>query len=382
MKEIKVALIGGSGFMGRAHSLGYSLVSVLAGAELSVRKSVLVDVDAAVAARSATELGWERSSADWRAVVADPEIDVIDIVTPPGLHREIALAAIEHGKHVFCEKPITNDLAGAIEMREAAEARGTITQVGFNYRHISAISFLKGLLDEGRLGVPLQFRGEYLTDALFFIDDFGWRGSRASGGSGATGDIGSHIVDVAEYLLGPIARVCAVQRTKRRDAMDDGWHDEAERRAADRLDDAGTWIAEFENGAIGTFSIGLYSSGRKNALTFEIDASKGSVEFDWNERDKFRVSYVADPADHSGLRTVEVTGAHPDVWYPVPGLGQGYLDGTATQLRRFLTAVATGGSGSPDFADAVRVQRVIDAIDESARNGAWVEVASVSAVAG
>jgi predicted dehydrogenase len=379
MREVKVALIGGSGFMGRAHSLGYSLVSVLAGADIAVRKSVLVDVDAETAARSATELGWERSSHDWRAVVADPEIDVVDIVTPPGLHREIALAAIAHGKHVFCEKPITNDIASAEEMLAAAEARGVLTQVGFNYRHISAISFIKKLLDEGRLGVPLQFRGEYLTDALFFIDDFGWRGSRASGGSGATGDIGSHIVDIAEYLLGPIARVCAVQRTKQRQPMSDGWFDERERVDADRLDDAGAWIAEFESGAIGTFSIGFYSSGRKNALTFELDASRGSVEFDWNRRDKFSVSYVDDPSDHSGPRSVEITDAHPDVWYPVPGLGQGYLDGTATQLRRFLLAVAGTGTGAPDFASAVRVQRVIDAIDVSARTGAWVDVAAVVA---
>jgi predicted dehydrogenase len=374
MKDIKVALIGGAGFMGRAHSLGYSLASVLGDLNARVHKSVLVDVDPDAATRAAAELGWERASSDWRAVVADPDIDVIDIVTPPGLHREIALEAIAYGKHVFCEKPITNDLPSAIEMSDAAGRAGVTTQVGFNYRHISAISHIRNLIDSGRLGVPLHFRGEYLTDALFFIDDFGWRGSRASGGSGATGDIGSHLIDLAEYLLGPISRVSAVQRTKRRESPGDGWFDEQTRRADDRLDDAGAWIAEFENGAIGTFSIGFYSSGRKNALTFEIDASRGSVEFDWNARDKFAVSFIDDPEDRSGLTTVEATTAHPDVWYPVPGLGQGYLDGTAIQIRRFLNAVATGGTGAPDFASAVRVQRVVDAVEESARTGAWVDL--------
>jgi predicted dehydrogenase len=313
MKDIKVALIGGAGFMGRAHSLGYSLASVLGGLDARVHKSVLVDVDPDAANRAATELGWESASSDWRAVVADPDIDVIDIVTPPGLHREIALEAIAHGKHVFCEKPITNDLPSAIEMSDAAVRAGVTTQVGFNYRHISAISHIRNLIDSGRLGVPLHFRGEYLTDALFFIDDFGWRGSRASGGSGATGDIGSHLIDLAEYLLGPISRVSAVQRTKQRESPGDGWFDEQTRRVDDRLDDA-------------------------------------------------------------GLTTVEATTAHPDVWYPVPGLGQGYLDGTAIQIRRFLNAVATGGTGAPDFASAVRVQRVVDAVEESARSGAWVDV--------
>lgn len=374
MDDIRVALIGGAGFMGRAHSLGYSLAAVLGGVPARIVKSVLVDVDAAAAERSAAELGWLSSSSDWRAVVANPEIDVIDIVTPPGHHKEIALAALAAGKRVFCEKPLANDLASAIEMSDAAAVAGVTTQVGFNYRHISAISQIRDVIASGSLGTPLHFRGEYLTDALFFIDDFGWRGSRASGGSGAVGDIGSHIIDIAEYVVGPIARVCAVQRTKKRGAEGEDWFDETERRAADRLDDAAAFVVEFENGAIGTFSVGFYSSGRKNALTFEVDASRGSVEFDWNHRDKFHLSMISDPAERSGLTAVEVTAEHPDVWYPVPGLGQGYLDGTAIQIQRFLTAVAENRASSPDFADATRAQRVVDAVEASSRTGAWVDL--------
>jgi predicted dehydrogenase len=375
MKEIKVALIGGSGLMGRAHSLGYAVAPIMAQLDVVIRRSVLVDVDAARAEEAARNLGWERASDDWRAVVADPDIDVVDIVTPPGLHREIALAAIANGKHVFCEKPLANDDASAVEMWQAARDAGVVNQVGFNYRHISAITFIKTLLDQGKLGVPMHFRGEYLTDALFFIDDFGWRGSKETGGSGAVGDIGSHIIDVAQYLCGPVTRVAALKRTKDRDDKELGWLPEAATKSGTYLDDASAFVAEFENGAMGTFSAGLYSSGRKNALTFSIDGSLGGVAFDWNNPDQLQVSYVGDPEDHSGLRTVEITGAHPDVWYPVPGLGQGYLDGMATQLSRFVAAVASGAKSShPDFESAARVQQVATAVIESAETGSWVTV--------
>lgn len=372
MKDLRIALIGGAGFMGRAHSIGYSLASVLGTGDVRIEKSVLVDVDKDAAAKSALDLGWNSSSSDWRKVVEDPSIDVIDIVTPPGFHAEIALAAIENGKHVFCEKPLANDVETSNRMARAAIEAGVTTQVGFNYRHISAVSQIKKIIDSGDLGEMLSFRGEYHTDALFFIEDFGWRGSRASGGSGATGDIGSHVLDLASYLMGPITRVCALQRSINRDRPGAGWLDEESRRSLDKLDDASVFIAEFENGAVGTFSVGFYSSGRKNALTFEIDGSAGSVEFDWNHRDKFKLSMVNDEFSRSGLTDVEVTNSHPDVWYPVPGLGQGYVDGTAIQIQHFISAIASGSDGVPNFASAARIQQVVDAIDKSAETGAWV----------
>ncbi|SDW87805.1 Predicted dehydrogenase [Arthrobacter sp. cf158] len=373
MKEIRVALIGGGGFMGRAHSLGYSVATQLSEVDFRVRKSILVDVDGDAAALAASALGWEASSADWRSVVASPDIDAVDIVTPPGLHKEIALAAIAHGKHVFCEKPITNDVPGALEMWDAAREGGVTNQVGFNYRHIPAITHAKELLSPGKLGAPLQFRGTYLHDALFFISDFGWRGSKATGGSGATGDIGSHLIDIAEYLCGPIVRVSALQVTRDRSHADSGWHKTTDAERGELLDEAATWIAEFENGTIGTFSAGFYSPGKKNALAFEIDATGGAVAFDWNNPDQLIVDLLDDQAAVAGPRTVEVSqGIQEDVWYPVPGLGQGYVDGMAIQLRRFLQAIADDRPATPNFGEAVRIQQVIDAIEQSAFTNAWV----------
>jgi predicted dehydrogenase len=307
--------------------------------------------------------------------VASPDIDVVDIVTPPGLHKEIALAAIAHGKHVFCEKPITNDVPGALEMWDAAHEAGIVNQVGFNYRHIPAITQARDLLASGRLGAPLQFRGTYLHDALFFMSDFGWRGSKATGGSGATGDIGSHLIDIAEYLCGPIARVSSLQVTRDRSKADGIWLDATQVAGGNDLDEAAVWLTQFESGAIGTFSAGFFSPGKKNSLTFEIDATKGSVAFDWNNPDQLIVGLLDDPAEIAGPRTVELAqNVQNDVWYPVPGLGQGYIDGMAIQLRRFLQAIADGSPAHPNFGEAVRIQQVVDAIEESAVSNAWAKI--------
>ncbi|MCW3492635.1 Gfo/Idh/MocA family protein [Microbacterium sp. SSM24] len=377
MKEISVALIGGGGFMGRAHSLGYAVAPLLSTAGFRVRKAVLVDVDPQSAAHAAEQLGWESSASDWRSVIARDDIDVIDIVTPPGLHKEIALAAIAHGKHVFCEKPITNDVPGAIEMADSARLAGVTNQVGFNYRHIAAISHARKLLESGVLGAPLQFRGTYLHDALFFIEDFGWRGSKATGGSGATGDIGSHLIDIAEYLCGPIRRVCGLQVARDRSSADAGWLDGDGAGEGGGLDEAATWLGEFENGTIGTFSAGFFSPGKKNSLTFEIDATRGSVAFDWNNPDQLIIDMIDDDPSLAGPRTVEISQSEqPEIWYGVPGLGQGYIDGMATQLRRFLDAVASGGDAHPDFSEAVRVQQVVDAVELAAKSDAWVVIPS------
>lgn len=360
--------------MGRAHSLGYAVAPLLQDLDIFARRDLLIDRDPSAAASAAERLGWARSGSDWRSAVADPDIDIIDIVTPPDLHEEIAVEALRNGKHVFCEKPITNDPVSALRMAEAAEKTNAVTQVGFNYRHISALSAIKGLVEEGQLGHPLQFRGTYQQDPLFFIDDFGWRGSRSTGGSGATGDIGSHIIDIAQYLCGQIVRVSAIQRVKSKLDRSHGWMAQAD---PDLLDEAATWLAEFESGAIGTFSAGFLSYGHKNHLTFSLDSTGGSVMYDWNQPAQFEVALASEPSDSSGFKTVLVSAEHPDVWYPVAGLGQGYIDGTALQIRHFLEAIAGKRQASPSFRDAAQVQAVVQAITTSAQDGTWTDVESL-----
>jgi predicted dehydrogenase len=369
LKELRVALIGG-GFMGRAHSLALALAPLAEDLGVTLRRQVLVEATPELAEDAARRLGWSASSSSWEDVVASPDIDIIDICTPPTLHRDIAVAAIRAGKHVFCEKPITNNADEAEEMHAVAATAGCVTQVGFNYRHTPAVSYAKQLLDSGRLGEPLQFRGSYLQDAAFNADPHRWRATKATGGSGMIGDIGSHILDIAELLFGDITRVCALARSKGPNSAD-GWVPETTRVGRDLLDDAGVWIAEFSNGALGSFAVSGYASGRKNQISFGFDASRGAVDFDWNHREEFRVSYVDEPADHSGFRTVHTNNQHPDGWWRLAGLGTGYVDVMAIEFQKFLRAIVAGTRAHPDFGDGARIQRIVEAVRFSAASGQW-----------
>ncbi|MDQ0615358.1 putative dehydrogenase [Microbacterium sp. W4I4] len=376
MNELRVALIGGNGVMGKAHSLGYSLAPLMADLGVSIRKAVLVDATDELAADAAQRLGWEESSSNWREVISRPDIDIIDIVTPPHIHKEIAVEALKLGKHVFVEKPITNDSTEALEMWEAQVASGAAGQVGFNYRHIPAIQFAKKLVDEGRIGTALQFRATYLQDVLLNVIDFGWRGKTSTGASGMIGDIGSHVMDMAEYLNGDIVRVCGLARARENGAAPEvGWLTEDKRAARDMPDQAGVWVAEFANGAIGTFAVSLVASGRKNLIRWELDGTKGALEFNWNRREELGISYADDPADHSGFRSVLSTHEHEDVWYNVPGLGLGYVDDNAIQMYKFVKSIAEHKLAHPNFGEAAHTQQLVEAVLESSKTGTWVDVA-------
>ncbi len=359
--------------MGRAHSAAYAVAPVVSPLGAEIIKELLIDVDADLAGRNAKQLGWNRFGVDWRDAVADPDIDIIDISTPPQFHEEIAVAAIGAGKHVFCEKPVTNLATEAETMAAEARASGVVTQVGFNYRHTPAVSFAKHLLDSGRLGVPLQFRGAYLQETHFHADPNRWRARKTSGGSGMIGDIGSHILDMSEHLLGDVIRVAA--RIRAWDRGDGGWMSEERRRGDDVVDDGGVWIAEFANGVIGSFAVNALSSGRKNQIKFELDATLGSVEFNWNEKESLRVSYVDEDSDHLGFRTIHTNDQHPDGWWRLAGLGTGYIDVSAIQFQKFVRAILAGERGRPDFSDAAHIQQVVEALHEAASTHRWVDVA-------
>jgi predicted dehydrogenase len=376
MKELRVALIGGSGFMGKAHSLGYALAPVLGDLGVQIHKEVLVDVTQELADKAARELGWNRSATDWHEVIADPSIDIVDIVTPPNFHAEIARAAIAAGKHVFSEKPITNSAEEAVAMWEDASAAGVRSQVGFNYRHIPAITLAKRIIEKGDIGVPLQYRSFYFQDGGVVRPNanFGWRGSKATGGSGMVGDIGSHIIDMAEYLNGEILRVTGRARARVSRAPEDGWMDDAARISDDIVDDSAFWLAEFANGSVGTFSVSGSASGRKNQIRFELDGTRGALAFDWNHREELQISLVSDPEDLSGFRTVLSSEKHEDVWYPVAGLGLGYPDDTAIQLRHFIASIVENKLSHPNFGEGAHVQQVVEAVYESAKTGQWVDV--------
>lgn len=372
MKELRIALIGG-GFMGKAHSLAYGIAAEAQDLGVRLRKEVLVEVSPELARTSAERLGWASHSTSWEETVERSDIDIVDVCTPPDLHARIAIAAVRAGKHVFCEKPITNSYAEAHEMDVAAQLAGCVTQVGFTYQSTPAVTFAKQLLDSGRLGEPLEFRGTYLQDAAFGADPHRWRALRATGGSGMVGDIGSHILGMGEHLFGDISRVAALVRTKG-PGLSEGWVSEEERLGKDLLDDAGVWIAQFQSGALGSFSINAYAPGRKNEIAFAFDCTKGAVEFNWNRREEFRVAYMDEPKDHLGFRTIHTNDQHPDGWWRLAGLGTGYVDVTAIQFQHFVKAILSGGRSRPDFRDAARIQMIVEAVRSSAASGLWVEI--------
>lgn len=372
MKEYRIALIGGAGFMGQAHSLGWALTSALTGSRGIAVRQVLVEATDEIAESAAERFGWIESSSNWREVINRPDIDIVDVVTPPNLHEEITLAALAAGKHVFVEKPVTNSAEQALAMRDAAEAANRANQVGFNYRHIPAITYAKKLIDDGAFGVPLQYRSSYLMHDFFTGGGTGWRAEKKTGGSGVVGDIGSHVLDIAEYLNGDIVRVVSTMRALEGDRS--AWVPEKDRIAKDLVDQSAVWLAEFANGCIGTFAATGFSAGNNNHITFNYDGTLGAMRFDWNDREALEVAYVNDPPEQSGYKRFLSGPAHADVWYIVAGLGLGYVDGTALELQKFLNAIVDDQVAHPNFGEAAHVQQVVEAVEESAQSHAWVDV--------
>jgi len=376
MRELRIALIG-AGFMGKAHSLAYAMAPVAFKLPVQLHRQVVVEVTEELAAAAARNFGFAEAHTDWRTIVERDDIDIVDIVTPNDSHEPIAVAAADHGKHVLCEKPLALDAAAAERMWHHAERAGVVNMVGFNYRHTPAIAYARQLIAQGQLGTPYQLRINYLQDWGMSGAQLVWRFERRRAGSGAIGDIGSHAIDCAEYLMGPIRRVLgrlATFTTER--ALPGG---EGQLGTVD-VDDAATFLADFESGATGLFAATRHALQRKNQLAFELDAARGALRFNWDSRDELDVALIDDPEPVSGFRRLSLGPAHPDPWWPIGGMGSGYLETTANQIRDFIDAIVSGGTARPNFADGAHVQQVVDAVIASARSDAWVDVNS--AVAG
>ncbi|HEY3110497.1 MAG TPA: Gfo/Idh/MocA family oxidoreductase [Chloroflexota bacterium] len=392
MRKLNVALIG-AGFMGKAHSLAYAAMPMFfwPPPAMPVRK-VIVDATEELAREAATRFGFESSSADWRRVVADRSIDLVDIAVPNDLHAEIAIAAAGAGKHVICEKPLARTGDEARGMLEAVERAGVIHMVAFNYRRVPAVALAGKLIEEGAIGRITNFRGTYLQDWSADPDaPLSWRFQRAVAGSGALGDIGTHVVDLARFLVGEVAAVDAVVQTYIPDRpLQAGGLDRlgaAERRAgAPRgpvdVDDEVMTLLRFREpaeggcGAVGSLEATRNAHGRNNFLTFEVHGTRGSLAFNYERRDELRAFFADDPADRRGFRTIYTGPAHPygDGLWPIPGLGVGYGETKIAECRDFMDAIVRGELPSPNFRDGYRVARICDAILASGQRRGWVEV--------
>ena len=381
----------GHAFMGAAHSQAWRNAPRFFDLPLVPAMQVVCGRDAARVAEAADRLGWAETETDWRRLVTRPDIDVIDICTPGDTHAEIAIAALEAGKHVLCEKPLANTVAEAEEMTAAAEtaaADGVRAMVGFTYRRVPAIALARRLVAEGRVGEIRHVRAQYLQDWIADPEaPLSWRLDKAKAGSGALGDIGAHIIDLTQHITGQqISEVSGRLETfvkERPVAAGDtagtlGGGGASTERGPVTVDDAAVFIARFSGGGLGVFEATRFATGRKNAIRIEINGSKGSLAFDFEDMNVLELFDASEPDETAGFRRILVTEpGHPYVsaWWPA-GHGLGYEHGFTHQVVDLVQAIADGTDPSPSFADGLQVQRVLAAVETSSDTRTWQEIPS------
>jgi predicted dehydrogenase len=391
MTTLRVAMIG-YGFMGAAHSQGWRTAPRMFDLPAEPEMAVVVGRNAEAVAAAAHKWGWAESATDWREVVARDDIDVVDIVTPGDSHAEIAIAALEAGKHVLCEKPLANTVAEAEAMADAAEraaARGIRAMVGFTYRRVPAVTFLRNLIAEGAVGTINQVRASYRQDWLVDPDmPLAWRLQKEHAGSGALGDIGAHAIDLAQFVTGlDLEKVSGTIETivKERPLLEDSTSGTGLSGTAGvgkgqvTVDDIAIFTGRFETGALASFEASRFATGRKNALQIEVSGDKGALAFDLEDLNSVQFYDRTAPADRQGFRKILVTEAeHPYVsgWWPA-GHMLGYEHGFSHQVKDLVEGIVAGTDPQPTFADGLRVQRVLEAVERSSENeSAWTRVAS------
>ena len=360
-RPLGVAMIGYS-FMGRAHSQAWRTVGSAFDVP-AVARRVIVGRDEAAVAEAAGRLGWEEHATDWRAVLDRDDIDIIDICTPGSLHAEIAIAALEAGKHVLCEKPLANDTAEAEAMTEAATAaaaRGQVAALGFTYRRVPALALARQLVESGRLGTIRQAKAAYLQDWLADPESpMSWRLRKETAGSGALGDIASHAIDQIQHLTGQ--RATAVRGRLATLVPQRPGPDGPE---AVTVDDAAWATLELDGGAIASVEVSRMATGAKNRLTVELYGTDGALRFDLENPNELWFLDATLPIAEQGFSRVLVTEPeHPylEAWWP-QGHVLGWENAFSNQARDLLLAIDGTAEYSPGFADGLALQKVLDAI--------------------
>ena len=395
---LRIGMVGYA-FMGAAHSHAWRTAHRFFDLPLTPQLTAVAGRNAAAVEEAAAQMGWASTETDWRALVGRGDIDLIDICSPGNTHAEIAIAALRAGKHVLCEKPLANTVEEAEQMTAVAQEaarNGVFAMCGYSYRRTPALALAKRMIDDGRLGKIRQVRAQYLQDWLSDENaPLTWRLDRNVSGSGALGDIGAHIIDAAQFVTGQqITGVSALLETftRRRPVGGDfvglGGHGavgEDQHMGDVTVDDAAIFTARFDGGPIGVFEATRAALGRKNAMRLEVNGSQGSLAFDFEDMNFLQFYDGTDRAGEQGFHRIMVTEPeHPYVgnWWPT-GHGLGYEHGFTHQAADLVTALAAGTQPSPSFADALQVQRVLAAVEESAANDSrWTPLGAEGRPAG
>lgn len=388
-QTIGVGMVGYA-FMGAAHSQAWRSVGRVFDLPVAAAMTAICGRDEAKVAEAATRHGWASYETDWKALITRDDIHLVDVCTPGSSHAEIAIAALEAGKHVLCEKPLANTVEEAKAMVAAAEkarAHGVRSMVAFNYRRVPALALARQLIAAGRLGTIRHVRAVYCQD--WIVDPqfpLVWRLRVEEAGLGALGDLGAHIVDIAQHLLGDtITGVSALTETfvKSRPLPEasSGLAASAGSGAMGEVtvDDAAVFIAKFAGGALGTFEATRFATGRKNGMRIEVNGDGGTIAFAFESMNELEFFDGSDPLTTQGFRRILVTEAeHPYMaaWWP-PGHIIGYEHTFTHEVRDMLEAIGNGTDPTPSFADGLVVQQVLAAVADSAAAGAnWTPVDS------
>ena len=385
--KINVGMVGYK-FMGKAHSHAYKDVGMFFDPAADVVMKAICGRDEQGVKAAADKFGWESYETDWRKMVARDDIDFVDINAPSDAHKEITMAAIAAGKHVFCEKPLALNLADGREMLEAAEKAGVKHAVCFNYRFLPAVQLAKQIIDEGRLGEIHHYRATYLQDWLVDPNTpMAWRLKKEVAGSGAHGDINAHSIDLARFLIGEFDRVVGHNRTfvKERPLATDSagglsaGAGSSTQKDEVTVDDATGFLADFKNGAMGMFVASRFAAGRKNHNTFEIHGSKGSLRWDLEKLNELEVYFREDEPNLAGFRRImatEPSHKYAGNWWPT-GHIIGYEHAFVHIVYEFVQHIKTGSPFAPTFYDGVKCQEVLEAVDLSIERGSWVGIDEV-----
>lgn len=385
-QRMNIGLIG-SGFMGQAHADAFRRAAMLYKDLPAVpHLYMLADASEELASDAAARFGFEKSTGDWRALVNDPEVDVVDITSPNMMHFDMAMAAITAGKHVYCEKPLAVSVDEAEQMTAAAQAKGVKTMVAFNNVKTPAAMLAKQIIDSGQIGRPMRFRGWF--DQGFFNDPdlpFSWRCTRKEAGSGALGDLGSHVISVAQYLMGPVTETVAQTQTyfptrpaatgaANYSAKADA---NAERRAVENEDQIQTMV-RFASGAGGTIEASRVSAGKVFGVYWEVSGTEGTILMDGERFNELKVARFTDDKPDRGFKTLLAGSQVPQfsAFFPFDfaGGGLGYFDVKVIEVRDLITGLYEADDCYPNFAFGLENQRIIDAMERSLATRTWETV--------
>lgn len=375
-KTVRIGMVGYK-FMGKVHSNAYRGVPFFFDPAVVPILLGIAGRDEAAVKREADILGFSSYETDWRKLIERDDIDVIDIVTPNQMHAEIAIAAAQAGKHVISEKPLAMTTEQGQQMLAAVKKAGVVHMVCHNYRFAPAVQFAKKLIEEGRIGKIYHIRATYIQDWLMDPNvPLTWRLQKEVTGSGTLGDIGSHIIDLARFLVGEFQEVVGMWDT----IVKERPLGEASSEMGEvTVDDACSFLARFHNGAMGVFETTRFAGGNRAGNRFEINGEKGSIRWDLENMNNLQVYFQEEEPALQGFRTIHCTGDHhpyTSAYWPT-GHSIGYEHTFINLMLRFMQGIETGVSPSPNFEDGLRNQYVLEAVEESIHSRKWATVHSL-----